>query len=320
MKKVFTPAQKAAVVLTLWKGEQTVNQVSSLYGVHPTQIRNWSIIAEQGLTNVFADKRRSEGKEQTELIQQLYQLIGQRDTELVWLKKNCTLTHSERTQLIEKEHPTISLTRQAALLDISRSSLYYQPRVNPEEQRLMNRIDQIYTHCPFYGSRKIRWALKNDYAVHLGREQVQRLMRLMGLAAIYPKVKPKTSQPNVQHRKYPYLLNNLAITRPNQVWGTDITYLKLETGCAYLTVILDWFSRYVISWQLSDTLEAGFCAERPCARRFGSPLRKSTTATRAANTPVWITPTFCSLKTLRSAWMGGAGVWITSLPSDCGAP
>jgi putative transposase len=139
--------------------------------------------------------------------------------------------------------------------------MYYQPRVNHEDQRLMNCIDRIYTKFPFYGSRRIRWALTQEYGLPAGRGHVQKLMRLMGLVAIYPKTKPHTSLANAAHRKYPYLLKNLVITRPNHVWGTDITYVKLETGWAYLTVILDWFSRYVISWRLSDTLHTDFCAK-----------------------------------------------------------
>lgn len=123
----------------------------------------------------------------------------------------------------------------------------------------MGLIDRIYTDCPFYGSRRIRYELTQSHHIVIARDHVRRLLRIMGLEAIYPKTKPNTSQANLQHKTYPYLLKGLSIIRPNQVWGTDITYLKLETGWAYLVVVIDWFSRYVISWEVSPSLEIAFC-------------------------------------------------------------
>lgn len=123
----------------------------------------------------------------------------------------------------------------------------------------MGLIDKIYTDYPFYGSRRIRHELDQTYQILVARDHVRRLFHIMGIEAIYPKSKPNTSQPNEQHRKYPYLLKALPIIRPNQVWGTDITYVKLETGWCYLIAFIDWFSRYVISWELSPTLEIPFC-------------------------------------------------------------
>lgn len=120
-------------------------------------------------------------------------------------------------------------------------------------------IDKIYTDCPFYGSRRIRYELGKNHSLTVARDHVRRLLRIMGIEAIYPKYKPNTSQPNQQHYKYPYLLKDLPIIRPNQVWGTDITYIKLENGWCYLVAFMDWFSRYVISWELSPTLEIQFC-------------------------------------------------------------
>jgi putative transposase len=131
--------------------------------------------------------------------------------------------------------------------------------VNEKDIRIMTLIDKIYTEFPFYGSRRIRYELKTEYHVAIARDHVRRLLGVMGIEAIYPQSKPNTSQPNEQHRKYPYLLKALSIIRPNQVWGTDITYVKLETGWCYLIAFIDWFSRYVISWELSPTLEIPFC-------------------------------------------------------------
>ena len=151
------------------------------------------------------------------------------------------------------------MKRQAELLDISRSGLYYQPRENPRDVALMNLIDEIYTEFPFYGSRRIRKELKIYHQIYICREKTQRLMRLMGLEAIYPK--KKTSFSNKENKVYPYLLRGLIINHTNQVWSTDITYVKLEHGWAYLIAIMDWYSRYVIDWQLSENLEIEFCLE-----------------------------------------------------------
>jgi putative transposase len=137
--------------------------------------------------------------------------------------------------------------------------LYYQPKENQQDQIIMNLIDKIYTDLPFYGSRRIRKELKIYHQINICREHAQRLMRLMGLEAIYPK--RKTSIPNQENKIYPYLLRGLSISHPNQVWSTDITYVRLERGWAYLIAIMDWYSRYVIEWQLSENLEIEFCLE-----------------------------------------------------------
>ena len=123
----------------------------------------------------------------------------------------------------------------------------------------MSLIDKIYTDYPFYGSRRIRYELGQTYKILIARDHVRRLFQVMGIEAIYPKSKPNTSEPHPNHRTYPYLLKGLPIIRPNQIWGTDITYVKLENGWAYLVAFIDWFSRYVVAWELSPTLEIGFC-------------------------------------------------------------
>ncbi len=161
--------------------------------------------------------------------------------------------------LLDRTDSPLSLTRQCELLDISRASAYYQPIVDEMDILIMGHIDKIFTDYPFYGSRRIRYELTATYGTTIARDHVRRLLRIMGIEAIYPRRKPNTSQANQQHRKYPYLLKDLPIVRPNQVLGTDITYVKLETGWAYLVAFIDWFSRYVVSWELSQNLEIEFC-------------------------------------------------------------
>lgn len=162
--------------------------------------------------------------------------------------------------MIEKENSDISIARQAELIGISRSSAYYQPTDNLEDIPIMNAIDEIFTDCPFYGHRRIRRDLR-DKSIYIGRKRTRSLMKKMGLEAIYPKKKPNTSKGNDVHKKYPYLLRGLEIKHPNHVWGTDITYIRLKGGFIYLTIIIDWFSRYILSWKLSVTMETGFCID-----------------------------------------------------------
>ncbi len=163
-----------------------------------------------------------------------------------------------RLSLIEREKgpAELPLSRQAGLLGISRSSLYYQP-VGPSEREiaLKHRIDEIYTAYPFYGYRRIHAQLVSE-GHSVNRKTVQVYMREMGLEAIYPG--PNLSRRDHQHRVYPYLLGGMAITHPLQVFGTDITYIRLKGGWLYLVAVIDWYSRYVVSWELSDTLEIDF--------------------------------------------------------------
>ena len=168
------------------------------------------------------------------------------------------MSHEDKVAAVE-QHRTISRARQTKLLGISRSGFYYTPRENPKDKRVMDMIDAIYTDYPFYGSRRIRFELADRYGIAICREHVQRLMRLMGIEAIYPKKPRNTSISDGSHRKYPYLLSGVTAAFPNHIWGTDITYIKLEEGWAYLVALIDWFSRYVLAWELSISLETDFC-------------------------------------------------------------
>jgi putative transposase len=161
--------------------------------------------------------------------------------------------------LVEENHPTLSIQRQCELLGLSRSSYYYQPVPESEENlRLMRRIDEHYLERPNKGSRTMTVWL-NEHGEEVNRKRVRRLMRLMRLEAIYPK--PRLSMPDRQHKVFPYLLRDMVIGGPDQVWSTDITYVPLKHGFMYLAAVIDWYSRYVISWRLSNTLDGAFCLE-----------------------------------------------------------
>lgn len=148
------------------------------------------------------------------------------------------------------------------MLGVSRSSLYYKPMgVSCEDKRIMDLIDEIYTAHPFYGNRRIKAELNFTHQIPIGRDHTRTLMKVLGLQAIYQKSGRDLSQPNKEHRIYPYLLRGVKILKPNQVWSTDITYIRLQNGWAYLIAVIDWYSRYVISWRLSNTLEMEFCLD-----------------------------------------------------------
>lgn len=175
------------------------------------------------------------------------------------MSKENNLKAHDLVRHIEKSS-VVPIATQAKLLGVSRGSLYYQPvEVDLEELGLMNRIDEIYTESPFYGSRKISKQLSLDLNQPVNRKRVQRLMRLMGIEAVYPK--PDLSFNDKPHPVYPYLLKGLSVTRPNQVWGVDITYIRMKHGFLYLVAFIDWFSRFVLSWELSNSLETAFCLE-----------------------------------------------------------
>jgi putative transposase len=162
--------------------------------------------------------------------------------------------------LVEPGHPELSVRRQCELLGLSRSGLYYQPAGETEANlRLMRLIDEEYTRHPFSGSRKMTVWLKEAHREEVNRKRVRRLMRLMGLEAIYPK--PRLSQAGRGHRVFPYLLRDVAVERPDQVWSADITYVPMAAGFMYLAAVIDWYSRYVIAWRLSNSLDGSFCLE-----------------------------------------------------------
>lgn len=176
-----------------------------------------------------------------------------------------------RRALVDRDDPDLPVTAQCQLLKVARSTLYYQPTpVDPDDLALMRRMDELYTKWPFYGSRRMVAALRQD-DLNVNRKRVRRLMRVMGLETIYQK--PNISKGHPDHKVYPYLLRGLAIERPNQVWCADITYIPMARGFVYLVAVMDWFSRRVLAWRVSITMEADFCVEalQEAIARHGRP-------------------------------------------------
>ena len=160
---------------------------------------------------------------------------------------------------MERGNRRYSVLEQCELLGIPRSSVYYTPKVSERKVEIMNAIDEIYTKDPTSGKRKVKAALRERYGITAGLALVRKLMQAMGLRAVYPG--PRTTIPNIQHKKYPYLLRGVKVTHVNQVWSTDITYIRLKHGFVYLTAIIDWYSRRILAWRLSNSLSSDFCVE-----------------------------------------------------------
>ena len=177
----------------------------------------------------------------------------------------------DRRGLLQRDHESLSIRRQCQLLSVARSSIYRPPRpANDNDVELMRRIDQLFTAWPFLGSRRMT-AMLNGEGCRINRKRVQRLMRKMGIAALGPK--PRTTKPAPGHKIFPYLLRHMVIDRPNQVWAADITYVPIGHGFLYLVAIIDWASRAVLAWRLSNTMDTSFCvsALEEALARFGRP-------------------------------------------------
>lgn len=254
-RKHYSADEKAKIALDALSGRHTQSQLTAKYGVHSTQITSWKKQLKSNVSDLFNDKRKRDERDKDEL----YKKIGQLNIELDWLKKNLRYSTTQKRKLIESGHTSISIHRQCDLVGLSRASYYYRPaKMDPLTLTLLRVIDEEYTRHPFLGSRKMtKYLAAQGYSVN--RKRVQRLYQLLGIEAIY--CKPNTSKAHPDHKIYPYLLRNLPIVAPDQVYCTDITYIRMQRGFVYLVAVMDWFSRYVLGWSLSPSLDADFCVE-----------------------------------------------------------
>ena len=239
------------------KNQRTIAQIASDYEVHPNQVSQWKRQILEESPQLFTNGRTQATSDNDRLIAELYRQIGELKVELDWVQKKLDCSVEQKRRLVDQESGSPSVLRQCELLGLPRASYYYQPAVESQENLLyMRLIDEQYTKTPFYGvPRMTDWLCSEGYVVN--HKRIARLMRKMDLVAIYPK--PSTSKNGNPSKKYPYLLKDASITRPDQVWATDITYIRLDTGFVYLVAIMDWYSRYVLSWELSNSLDVFFC-------------------------------------------------------------
>ena len=261
-RKHYTAEFKAQVVQEMLRETKTVGQMVSEYGVPKTVLYHWREQALAGLPTLFGDQLAQEQAARERAWQQeretLFAEIGRLTTQLTWLKKNLasTLSRNERQDLIEWGGSGLSVTQQADLLAVHRGTLYYHP-VAPsrKEVELKHRIDALYTETPVYGYRRITAQLHRE-GWGVDRKTVARYMREMRLVGIHPG--PNLSKRDHAEGIYPYLLRHISANYPDHIWGVDITYVKLRGGWLYLVAVLDWYSRYVVSWQLDQTLAMPF--------------------------------------------------------------
>lgn len=267
-RKTYSADFKAKLVLEVLEGEKTLNEIASAYEIIPKNLINWK---KQFLENMSLAFDKSvvvkEYKAEIEVLQKdkdaLAKKVGNLTIEKDFLEgKLVSLASSkERKVLVDVKHK-LSLNKQCRLLHVSKSVLYYNP-IKPfsteGDLRLLDAINNIYSDFPSYGSRRIHSQLKRD-GYNIGKKSVKKAMKYIGIEALYPK--PKTTTANKEHYKYPYLLSDfrdyegrVVIEMTNQVWSTDITYIKLEKGFVYLAAIIDWHSKKILSWKLSNTMD-----------------------------------------------------------------
>ena len=259
-RRQHSPDLKAKVGLEALKGIEPIHSIAAKYQVHPVQVSEWKKEAAERLPEVFARKADQSAWDAKEREKELFEEIGRLKMELEWLKKKLANSSVDaRRRMIEPEHPTLPITRQCELLGLARASYYHQPEPGSDENlRLMRVIDEMYLAYPVYGSRQMTRCLRRQgYLVN--RKRVRRLRQQMGLEAIYRK--PNLSRKHPENPIFRSLLRRLVIDRPNQVWAMDITYIPIQGGYIYLCAVIDWYSRAVLAWELSNTIDARFCVQ-----------------------------------------------------------
>ncbi|EGR3102048.1 TPA: IS3 family transposase [Vibrio parahaemolyticus] len=269
-RRNHSPEFKAKVALAAAKGDKTVAELAQKYNLHANQISTWKKELLENAAMIFASESQL-SKDNTEEVDKLHAKIGQLTMENGFFGESArSLDRAQRKSSLDKS-TQLPIKRQCELLNIARSTAYYQPiGLSNEELELRRMIDEIHLQYPFMGSRRIRNKLiKKGHKVN--RKRIVRIMRDMGIGAIYPK--PKTTIANKAHKVYPYLLRDIEVTYPNQAWAIDITYIPMAKGFLYLVAIIDWFSRKVLSWRLSNTMDTSFCLEalEEALQHYGPP-------------------------------------------------
>jgi putative transposase len=267
-RKSYSADFKAKLVLEVLEGERTVNEIASKYEVLPVSLKNWKKQFLENMSLAF-DKSTvvKEYKDQIEVLQKDKDMIAKKLGETIVEKeflegKLVSLASSKERKTLLDTKLNLSLNQQCKLLHVNKSTLYYQPKKpfsTGKEIKLLDAINNLYSDFPSYGYRRITKQLQND-GYNVGKKLVKKAMKYMGIEALYPK--PKTTTANKEHYKYPYLLKDfrndagqIVIDSANKVWSTDITYIKLEKGFVYLAAIIDWHSKKILSWKLSNTMD-----------------------------------------------------------------
>nr|WP_253578643.1 IS3-like element ISRj2 family transposase [Bradyrhizobium japonicum] len=256
-RRTHSPAFKAKVALAAVKGDKTLAELAQLFDVHPNQITIWKNQLLEGAAGVFGHDKTS--AETPVDLKALHAKIGELALENDFLSPARSQGGpAERKAMIDRGHD-LSIVRQAKVLKLARSTVYYEPRpVSAEDLALMRRLDELHLDYPFAGARMLRSLLRRE-GVYAGRRHIATLMKRMGIEAVYRR--PNTSKPAPGHKIYPYLLRGLKIERPDHAWAMDITYIPMRRGFVYLAAVVDVFSRRVLAHRVSITMEAAFCVQ-----------------------------------------------------------
>lgn len=277
--KSFSADFKTKVVLELLEGEQTINQISSKYDVTVKSIQTWKrqflenaslAFDVGGATKAYKDEIEDLKEQNNELAKAL----GKATVRADWAEgKLKSLDLSNKKALIDSKHEQLTISEQCKLLNISRSSYYYEAEPFKEQDiKIMHKIDEIYTDASFYGYRRIHMQLK-EYGFNIGVNRVLKYMNILGIQAIFPRKKRLTSIKNHQHKIYPYLLKNIEITKPNQVWSGDITYIRTAKGFVYLAAVIDWYTKSILSWKVSNSMDTLLAVDvlKNAIDKYGTP-------------------------------------------------
>ncbi|WP_424579356.1 IS3-like element ISRj2 family transposase [Bradyrhizobium sp. USDA 241] len=256
-RRTHSPAFKAKIALAAVKGDKTLAELAQLFDVHPNQITIWKNQLLEGAAGVFGHDKTS--AETPVDLKALHAKIGELALENDFgVRRDHQGGPAERKAMIDRDHD-LSIVRQAKVLKLARSTVYYEPRpVSAEDLALMRRLDELHLDYPFAGARMLRSLLRRE-GVYAGRRHIATLMKRMGIEAVYRR--PNTSKPAPGHKIYPYLLRGLKIERPDHAWAMDITYIPMRRGFVYLAAVVDVFSRRVLAHRVSITMEAAFCVE-----------------------------------------------------------
>ncbi|WP_299296486.1 IS3 family transposase [uncultured Tateyamaria sp.] len=288
-RRKFTDQFKAKVALEALRGDRTIQEIAAKHQVHPNQVSTWKRQAVEGMADVFSHGGKPEGPTEAE-VKELHAKIGRLAVENgFFVGRAQKVSPAKKRAMIKRDHPELSISQQCKLVRLSRSAFYYTPvGIGADTLAMMMKIDRVFTKYPFFGSRQITAYLRREGTV-VGRHRVRRLMAKMGLEAIYKR--PRTSQPHPQHPVFPYLLRKMQIDRPNQVWCADITFVPVKNGFLYLVAIMDWATRKVLSWRLSNTMHADFCVEalNEAIAKHGPPEIMNTDQGSQFTGSAWIT-------------------------------
>jgi putative transposase len=270
-RRNHSPAFKAKAAVAAFKGEKTLIELAQEFDVHPNQIKQWRDQLLEGATGVFGESAKTDPEPNID-VKTLHAKIGELTLENNFLSGalgKAGLLPSAKKMIAPQSQ--LSISRQAGVLGISRGSVYYQPRpASDADLKLMHRIDKLHMGLPLAGSRMPQGLLVQE-GFNVARLHVATLMKRMGIKALYRK--PNTSKPAPGHKIYPYLLRHLPVTWANQVWAMDITYIPMARGFVYLAAVVDWFTRRILAWRVSITLETDFCIEavQEALDRHGAP-------------------------------------------------